>query len=212
MANIMQKDTQEKRFPGMSILKFEQMVDTMTKYAPSVYVINGPDDDGVLRHMAFTKLSLSSTLCNSSVPFIPLVNVRLGDIRHSKNMTVDDCMAKELGWESWMLRSEKELSHKVQESEETNSQNAFRFLQAVFSRTWSSPDKPPTDVLVGYALADPKAITVVRMRTSGLRPALSKSPKVLVSSQWDEMEHDIKAIKGVFSFWEGQPQFMDLAT
>lgn len=212
MANIVRKDTQEKKFPGMSILKFEQMVETMTKYAPSVYVINGPDDDGVLRHMAFTKLSLSATLCSSTVPFIPLVNVRLGQARKSKDMTVDAGIAKEVGWESWMLRGEREPLHIVEATEETKLQNAFRFLQAVFSRTWSSPDQPPTDVLVGYALALPNAISVVRMCASGRRPALSKSPQVLVSSRWDDMEHDIKAIKGVFSFWEGQPQFMDLAT
>jgi hypothetical protein len=85
---------------------------------------------------------------------------------------VDAGIAKEVGWESWMLRGEREPLHQVQATEETKLQNAFRFLQAVFSRTWSSPDKPPTDVLVGYALALPNAISVVRMCASGRRPAL----------------------------------------
>ena len=72
-----------------------------------------------------------------------------------------------------MLRSEREGLHNVnvQNSQEPHGQNAFRFLQAVFSRTWSSPDKPPLDVLVGYAVASPKDITVTRMRPSGMRPA-----------------------------------------
>jgi hypothetical protein len=72
-----------------------------------------------------------------------------------------------------MLRNEKEETHNVhvQDSQETLGHNAFRFLQAIFSRTWSSPDKPPFDVVVGYAVASPKEITVIRMRPSGMRPA-----------------------------------------
>ena len=72
-----------------------------------------------------------------------------------------------------MLRSEKEEMDcfNAQDSQETHGHNAFRFLQAIFSRTWSSPDEPPFDVLVGYAVASPQEITVIRMRPSGMRPA-----------------------------------------
>ena len=43
-------------------------------------------------------------------------------------------------------------------------------------------------------------------------PNRISSPRILISTEWADKVADIKAIKKVFSFWEGQPQFMDLST
>ena len=88
---------------GLSVLDLEGIVHAITKYAPEMYAAMGPDDDGVMRFMCFTRLRAPESLMGDSCYYVPCFSVRAGDIQQG------DCQ-EDFALILWYLNGDDEHS------------------------------------------------------------------------------------------------------
>jgi len=197
---------------GMSMINYENICDALARAGPEVFIIQGMDGDGILRHMAFLRLCLQTYTHAASL--IPILNLRLGGCRMGKESIINGQQGHDFAWSAWMLPGDDAASlQQIEPNGRPMPGIAFNYLQPVFSRT-VSPTGRRSDILVGYVRFSPSFILPLTRKTKDFlerRPdsSISHQTNIISFEDWEEMGEDTAQLLPMFKFWEGQPSFQE---
>jgi hypothetical protein len=210
---------------GAAFVDLESIFFSMAEYATNFKIVVGPSHEQSrnLRHMVFSKLSLSESLAS---PFIPITNIRMGEWKEGSEMTRVNgrIRSKDMAWQGWFLPGDDRHSQKfpwqfVAAARTGNSRDKARaatygenFLSCFFSRDHVSHSSD-TGVAVEYVQFSQTGPIVSTRRIGNVeegRPYYSDTPKMTLAGEWDGMEEEIPQVEQLFREWSTAPTFYDL--
>lgn len=113
--------TDSTNFSGLPFTNFENIAKAMARYAPSIFMVLGPDRDGILRHMGLSRIfSETATDCmepmmDTSAIHVPLYNIRVGDLHIKAQAATSENRAlmtrTDIAWMGWLLPGDDRNSH-----------------------------------------------------------------------------------------------------
>jgi hypothetical protein len=129
---------------GASFTNFENIVQAMAQFAPRLYMVLGPDKDGILRHMGLSRIWTGSTVytgLESTPVHVPLYNIRIGDFKISENDVAaggsQDFVTKDIAWMGWFIPGDDKISKKF--PFESDVTNCCSFLCCFFKQWFAWP-------------------------------------------------------------------------
>jgi len=125
---------------GTPFTNFENIVQVMARHAPRLYMVMGPDEDGVLRHMGLSRIWTGSAdypMLPSTELHVPLYNIRIGDFKESENTNRASGDSTDIAWMGWFLPGDDDNSKR--HPFEGDDSNCCSYLVCFFKHWLACP-------------------------------------------------------------------------